>query len=904
MTIQEIWHRLTAWTQRSRLSRELTSELQAHVELLARDYERAGMSRKVAIAAARRQLGNVGMLREASRDYWGFPAIDALLQDLRYGLRGLVRSPGFTATVVLTLGLGIGANAALFAVIDRIMFRPYPYMHDPGSVNRVYFQIWRGERRRTFSTMPYTRYQDLRRNTSSFAQVAAISEWRLAVGTGQNTRFRKVAGISSTFFDFFDMRPALGRFFNAAEDVTPLGAPVAVLSYRFWQSEFAGRDVIGDQLQIGAIAYSIIGVAPSGFVGAVNGRVPELFVPVTTIPANIGGSNRGTYFTSYNWDFVDMIVRRKPHVTEAAASADLTRSFIRSQNAERDEDPRAVLPDSIARPRAIADALRDAAGPNPGPESRVLLWVSGVALIVLLIACANVANLMLTRILRRRREIAMRLALGIRRRRLIAQFLVEGVLVAAFGGVAGLLAAQWGGVAIRTLLLPEGSSFSLFRDWRTIMVAGVCALGAVILSVLGPAFLATRSNLTDTLKAGVREGTYRSSRLRTSLLVMQGALSVSLLVGAGLFVRSLNNVLNIPLGYDAQPVLEVYPDFRGLELDSASRRDVTQRLLTTAGEIPGVEAATRVVSRLFGTSTARLRVAGIDSVARLGRFNFQIATPAYFAVMRTRILRGRAFDARDGAGAPPVVVVSQSMARTLWPGQEAIGQCLYVSWYFRGRDSEPPCTTVIGIAEDAAHESLTDEQRFMYYVSADQIEPNYTSTILVRMKARNVTADVERVRRAMQAAMPGMGFVVVSRLQDMVDDERRSWRLGATLFLTLGGLALVVAAVGLYGVIGYNVAQRMHELGVRIALGARSTAILRLVVGQGVAFAAAGVIIGLSLALMAARWLQPLLYRASARDPLTYAAVAVLMVIVAAAACAVPALRAARADPNRALRSD
>jgi hypothetical protein len=299
-----------------------------------------------------------------------------------------------------------------------------------------------------------------------------------------------------------------------------------------------------------------------------------------------------------------------------------------------------------------------------------------------------------------------------------------------------------------------------------------------------------------------------------------------------------------------------------------------------------------------------LRVQGVDSVARLGRFNFQIATPGYFAVMRTRILRGRSFDSRDGAGAPPVVVVSQAMARALWPGQEAIGQCLYVSWFFVDPKTDPPCTTVIGIAEDAAHQSITDEQRFMYYVNAEQLEPPFGSMILVRMKTLNVAADVERVRRATQAVMPGMGFVVVSRLQEVVDDERRSWRLGATLFVAFGGLALVVAAVGLYGVIGYNVAQRMHELGVRIALGARSSAILRLVLSQALAFAAAGVAIGLMLALVASRWIAPLLYKESPRDPWTYATVAFAMAIVAIAASALPAIRALRADPNRALRAE
>jgi predicted permease len=902
MMPREIVLRLVAWFHRDRLARELSAELEAHAELLARDLAHEGMSAEDARAAARRQLGNATTLRESSRDAWGFPVIDSVLQDLRYAIRGLRHSPGFTITVILTLGLGIGANAAMFAVIDRLMFRPFPHMRDPSSVHRVYVET-NVTRRYTNPVIPYTRYLDLVRPARSFSQHAAVSEWRFAVGMGQETTVRKVAGVSASFFNFFEMRPARGRFFGVVEDQTPMGSLVAVLSFDYWRTAFGSQDVLGQQLRVGALDYTIIGVAPPGFVGTVQGRPPEIFVPITTIPANLDPFNRYTYFTIYNWDWVEVIVRRKPGVSREAAATDLTAAYKMSRHVQRVTNPR-VLPDSVARPRAVAAALRSAAGPNPGSEARVLFWVSGVTGIVLLIACANVANLMLARVLRRQREIAVRLALGVSRARLMGQFVLEAVLLSTIGITVGLDFAQFGGGAIRQLLLPEGSTFSLGTDWRTIGVASALALVAALLTTVGPAILATRSDLTASLKAGARAGTYRRSPLPSALLVSQGALSVMLLVGAGLFVRSLNRVLRIPLGYDASRVVEVYPDFRGLQLDSAAESAALRRLLATAKTIPATQGAARMNSRLFGTNIAMLRVAGIDSVEQLGRFNVQVTSPEYFDVMQTRIIRGRAYEERDGPGAPPVAVVSNAMARALWPGKDPIGQCLEVSWNPAAKIPVAPCTMVIGVAEDAAHQSLTDEQRFMYYLNVDQMGSGWASRVLVRLTGRPTASEMERVRVVMQTAMPGDGFVVLRPLQEVVDDQSRSWRLGATLFVAFGGLAVVVAAVGLYGVIGYTVAQRMHELSMRIALGARSGHILKLVLKQGMGFAATGVATGLLIAGIASRWLEPLLFKQSARDPVVFVTVGIVMIGVGIMASLGPALRAVRADPNRALRAD
>jgi len=352
------------------------------------------------------------------------------------------------------------------------------------------------------------------------------------------------------------------------------------------------------------------------------------------------------------------------------------------------------------------------------------------------------------------------------------------------------------------------------------------------------------------------------------------------------------------LGYDAESILIARRNLRGLQPQYSDLILLHRRLLESAQAIAGVESAAWVSSIPFAsTSSTDFFVPGIDSVGRLGRFTFQAATPDYFKVMGTRILRGRAFGETDAAGAARIVVVSESMAKALWPGRDALGQCMRV-----GADTMP-CSSVIGIAEDAIQNNLAEEQRFRFYLPIAQYRPTGGHSLLLRMRG-DPTASVESVRLALQRVMPGQTYVTVQPLRNLVEAQRHSWQAGATLFVAFGGLALLVAAVGLYGMITYNVAQRMHELGVRIALGAQARDVMRLVVGQGVRFALVGVTIGLAVALLGARWIQPLLFQQSARDPMTYGTVAVLLLSVALVASVVPAMRAARADPNAALRGE
>lgn len=823
---------------------------------------------------------------------------DHLKQDLRYTARGLARSRAFTATVMVTLGLGIGANTAMFGAIDRLMFRPFPYLRDPGRVHRVYLQIGRRGDVITLTNYPYKRYLDLRHWTTSLSEAAAVVDWRLAVGPSENGRELSVEGVSASFFKFFDSHPALGRYFDATEDAVPRGADVSVISYGYWQSELGGGNVIGQKLQVGSLLTTIIGVAPKGFVGVAEGEPPAVFLPVTTLAYGVNQGNPAQFATNYHWDFVGMIVRRKAGVAPSLASADLTHAFIASQEAQRLQDTW-VKPDSLTHPRAIAGALRTAGGPGAGLESRTLLWVTGVALIVLIIACANVTNLMVARVISRQREIAVRLALGVSRRRLVRQFIVEHVLIAALGCITGLMTAAVVTRVLGVLVVRAGSGLDAVVDWHDLALIAAFALGAGLVTAIGPTLFALREDVASTLRAGMREGAYRRSRTRSALLILQSALSVLLLAGAGLFVRSLVKVRAQHLGWDPEPVLIVTLNNRGLQLDTAAATALRNRLLEAAREIPGVEHAARINGLPFGTSTYNLVVPGTDSAQLAARFNYQATSSDYFATVDTRIVRGRAYTAEDRGAAAFVAVVSQSMANRLWPNRDPIGRC------FKLESDANPCLIVIGVAEDAVQQSLSSDDYLLYYMPDEQpYMPSPGRRLLLRVAGNDPRAQEERVRRALQEVLPPPAYVTVSTLEDLVDSQRRSWRLGATMFVAFGALALLVAAVGLYGVITYDVAQRRQELAIRIALGARTAHVVRLVVDKALSFAGAGVALGIAAVLVMSRWLQPLLFDESAHDPWILAAVGATIGVVALLASAAPAARASRADPSSTLRSE
>jgi putative ABC transport system permease protein len=826
------------------------------------------------------------------------PWWESFVQDLRYAARGLRAKPGFTIAVVITLGLGIGANAAMFSIVDRLLFRAPPMLRDAATTHRVYVaNTYRGKEVNSAS-IAFARYLDFTRTTTSFSRFAQFTSRDLAIGAGADAREMRVGVVSASFFGFFDAPPAMGRYFTASEDSTPSGTPVAVLSYSYWRTEFGSRrDAIGSTVRVGPLVYTVIGVSPAGFAGLWPDQPPVAYIPISSYAATQTINLRGqTWWTTYNWTWSNTLAQRKPGVSVAVADADLSTAYLRSYEGQIAGNPRAT-PIAVSKPHALVGSILAERGPNESSLSKVATWISGVALIVLLIACANVANLLLARALNRRREIAVRLALGVSRRRLLSQLLTESILLALLGGAAGLAIAQAGGAVLRAAFLPKAVAASVASDPRTLLFAALAALAAGVLTGLAPALQLRNVNLTSDLKTGAREGTFHRSKLRVGLLLLQGALSVVLLVGAGLFVRSLNNVRAIRMGYDLDPILLVNLNMRGVTLDSAAKVLLRQKLLAAAKTIPDVEnAALQTSVPFWSTWSQDLYVAGIDSVRKLGQFDLNGVSPEYFATLGTRIIRGRGIGTQDVATAPGAMVVSAGMAKRLWPSADAIGQCVKIS------ADTMPCTYVVGIAEDIKAQKLDAADDYYYYLSYVQFNPDQGG-LFVRTRGIG-TRFSESIRRQLQREMPGASYVTLTPFSDIVGGQTKSWQLGASMFLTFGILALVLAAIGLFSVISYNVAQRTHELGVRVALGAQMGDLIRLVVSEGMRLGAVGVVIGGAVALAAGRWIAPLLFEESPRDPVIFAVVAAVLLSVTMVASFIPARRASRVDPNRALRSD
>jgi predicted permease len=885
---------------------QVDDEIALHLELRAERLERQGMSPEEARREAARRFGS---LDEARRDLRRRAAhrertmrtrerVEAIGQDLRYALRALRRERGFSFVVVLTLALGIGANAAMFGVLDRLLLSGPAHVVDADRVLRLYgTDDDRPAEYQTSSVMPYATYATARTGTTAFSHLAAYGMiGELTMGHGEEAERVTRRHATATLFPLLGVRPALGRFYDEAEDTPPTGAQVVVLDHGFWRRRFGGDStIVGRTIELEGKPFTVVGVAPRGFTG------PELEPVSLWLPMSSQLSPpTADWPTTRDAMWLQVIGRLAPGATPERAAQEVTL-------AERGAMAATGAPERELDVRMSARPLRFDRSGNETLELAVSRWLLGVAAVVLLVACANVANLLLARTVRRRREVAVRLALGIGRARLVRLLVAEGMLLALAGGAAGLLLATWGGQLLRTALLENVSWDVSPLDGRVLAVAaGMTVLTGLLVSLV-PALHATRPDLVRSLKEGTQQGGGVRSRLRGALTVAQAAMSVVLLVGAGLFVLSLQHVRDLRLGIDTDRVLWVdvqYP--RSTELPEAQREAELARRAAFRAElfeqlrrVPGVAATAMATGVPFHSGLGMdVRAEGVDSMPALpgGGPYYLGVTPDYLKTAGTRLLRGRGILPTDGNGGEHVALVNETMARTLWPTGDAIGKCLYVG------DDTAPCSRVVGVVEDARRFALREEPAMQYYVPLSAKQP-HGAIALVRA-ARDPAALVPVIQRHVRTLDPNVRHVNVQLMQDKVNPQMRPWRLGATMFGLFGALALVVAAVGLYSVMSYTAAQRTHEMGVRLALGAQPRDVRRLVLRSGVGLAALGVGIGVLGALAGGRWAEPLLFGISPRDPAVIGGVTLVLLVVAVLASLVPAWRSARVAPSVALRAE
>jgi putative ABC transport system permease protein len=802
--------------------------------------------------------------------------MDTLLQDSRYAVRTLLRSPGFAAVAVLTLGLGIGANAAVFSLVNAVFLRPLPAVTAPDRLVRV-FGGGRGQN--GSNPLSYPDFQELSAGSGrAFSAVAATGGVNAVREGDVPTTTRAVTG---NYFGMMGLRPALGRPITV-EDDQAAARPVAVVSHALWTRELGGApDVLGRTLRLNGQSFTIVGVAPEGFHGTEVEALVEVWVPMRQVPLlrpDAPGvlADRGT-----TWLLT--MARLRPGVSLEAAAASLQplATGLRQRYPEGHKEfrfrvfPGGTLVSAAGAPQVVV------------VFTLLMVMVGGV----LCVACANVANLLLSRAAARRREIAVRLSLGAGRGRLVRQFLTESLVLAVAGGVLGLAIAQLAPGLFRMLEMP--ATFVYAVDGRVLVHAGVVTLVTAALFGLAPAFQAVRGISLEALKDSNPGGGRVRSRLRSVLTASQVALSLALLVSAALVLRSLWAMQAARVPYQESRVVVSNLDGGAPGAEAVRRRAALERLVAAAGEVPGVESA--AVATVVPMGNGVLQAEWSDPVhpERTVPVVLNAVSRGYFQVMGMPARAGRLFGEADRAGGAPVAVVSRALAGRMWPGRNPVGMRL------RSDDTTPVDYEVVGVVDDVVF-SMAESARPGVYVVWEQSELP-VAALHLRMRP-GATALEPAIRRA--SAEAGVELFGLRTLEEVRRETAFPQRLTGVLLGVFGAIAVVLAAVGLYGVVGYGVAQRTREIGVRVALGARPGQVRRLIVRQGMRMAGVGVGVGVLIALGLGQLMRGLLFGVSATDPVTFAAVATLLLVVSAAASWIPARRAAALEPMRALRSE
>lgn len=881
---------------------DIDDEIRFHLEQRTADLIAGGMTPRDARAQAESEFGSVHesrrelarVARRRTRHQRREEYRMSLLDDLLASFRGLSRHRAFAALAIGTLTLGIAANAVMFGVIDQLLLKPPAGVGDPSGIRRVYYEHRDPDGQMNgSSTNAFRALAALRAQASGFAAVGGFFQTKLPTGQGVDAQQLDVRIVTGNYLtDILQAHPQKGRFFLPEEDVTPSGPTVAVISDGYWRRNFGAReDIVGQRLDISRKQFTIVGVAPANFVDIDHLKV-DVWMPASAIATDLGGA---TWYSKPNWFWISTIARLKPGVTDSIASLQATAAY-------RNE---------IRTWRSPMDSLAWVAlGPLAGtrtpngysPELKVSLWLVGVSLVVLLIACANVANLLIARTLRRRRELAVRLALGVSRGRLLRMLLLDAGALALIAAIASLIVAHWGGRLVEHALLPGIVWSDNPVDARVLAATLGAAILCMFLAGLAPALHGMRANVADGLKASSRQVAGGHTRGRNVLLAMQAGLSVVLLVGAGLFVKSLNSVLNRDVGIVLDRVVLAPMDLETAGFDTADVERAYRDAATRLRALPGVSSVSATAVTVPSRSAAAVSVllpgqSRRPTMAGGGPY-YGVVSGDFFATIGAPILRGRTFTPQESTSPSHVAVVSEPLAKAYWGNQNPIGTCVRT-----GNDST--CTTIVGVVGNVMLFSLVNDDRAMIYFPHGHPfgRGQHPDALLIRTTG-DPAPIVPLIRSELQRLSPRMPYVHVQPYIDIVAPELRPWRLGASMFTIFGVFALIIAAVGLYSVIAYWVEQRTHEIGVRMALGAQRGDVVRLVALNASRPIVIGVALGLIAAALSARFVADMLYETSPHDVMVYAVAAILLLVSGVVASVIPARRAATVDPQIALRAD
>ncbi|HEV2352349.1 MAG TPA: ABC transporter permease [Terriglobia bacterium] len=815
-----------------------------------------------------------------------------LFKDVRYGFRMLAKNPAFTAIAVISLGLGIGANTTIFSFVNALLLRP-PAVEAPAKLVEVWNLNLHGSGIEHYLPLNYPDYVYYRDHNQVFSSMLAFDgEPHMVIwsrsGQGEKTQGALVSG---NFFDVLGVKPTSGRAFLPDEDQTPGAHPVVVLSHAFWEQRLAADPgALGKKFNFNGTTFTAVGIAPAGFSGIIAGIQPDFWTPLAMTFQLTRDPNRLTNHDSY-WLFGTG--RLKVGVTPPQAQADLN---VLSHHLQRD------YPKSNDDKEAALFPVTLVPGPFRGYVAAFTGILMAVVGLVLLIACANAANLLLAQANARRRETAIRAALGAGRGRLIRQILVESTLVAFLGGCAAFLLASWMAPALLTLTPPSlPIKLDVPLDWRVLAFTLAVSLATGVIFGLAPAFRAARVDVIPVLKDEGGIGGYRRSKLRNVLVVAQISVCLVLLVSAGLCVRSLMNAQSIDPGFDTRHVLMAEVDPGTLGYSESKGRAFYQELVGRVEALPGVKSVS-TTGYLPLTTNQDMAMAGPERQANpaqgLPAINTTDVGPGYFKTMGIPLLQGREFTAQDGPGSPGVAIINQAMAKSFWPGENPVGQRL------RLPNGSNPATgsslEIVGVVRTGKYRTLSEDALPFFY--RPMLQAYHSKLTLVVRAAGDPHSLLPEVRREIQSLDPNVVPFDMETMQEymalpLFPAHTTGWLLGA-----FGFLALVLAVGGLYGVMAYAVSQRTHEIGVRLALGAARVDVIKLMVRQGMLLTLIGIGIGLAGALAATRVLSSLLYGISATDPLTFVGVSLILAGVALVANYIPARRATKVDPMVALR--